>query len=206
VGEGEPVIDAGCGSGRQARELAAAGYRVVGVDRSPELVAAARAGGVDRAEFVVGDLLEWRPEEPAAAVLCRGVLNDQREGAERARALGSLAEMLRPGGLLVGDVRERDSSARRYAAGRRTERRIDTGSGELALESDSGWDGAEIVVDERIRRGDREWRCEVRMRPWTRDELESGLAAAGFEAVELHDSGAAGARGDRIVFSARARA
>jgi SAM-dependent methyltransferase len=204
VGTGEFVVDAGCGTGRQARELAGAGYRVIGVDRSPQLVAVARAGGA--LDFAVGDLLEWRPREPAAAVLCRGVLNDLLEEEARQRALGALGAMLRAGGVLVGDVRERDRSADRYATPRTTERRVQTDRGELALAAESRWDGEEIVVDEHVRLGSREWRHEMRMRPWTRDGLEAGLAAAGFDGVELHDPGAAGARDDRIVFRARARA
>ena len=192
---GELIVDAGCGTGRQARELAAAGHRVVGVDSSPELVEVARSGG---GEFEVGDLRDWSPSEPAAAVLCRGVLNDIVEDDERRRAIEGLGAMLRPGGLLIADVRDRDRSAERYAEPRTTERSAET----LELESRSWWDGEQIVVDERIG----EWRHEMRMRPWAREELEARLAAAGFEGIELHDAGAAGARDDRLVFSARARA
>ncbi|MEX0674772.1 MAG: class I SAM-dependent methyltransferase [Gaiellaceae bacterium] len=39
---GRRTLDLGCGEGRLARDLAAAGYRVTGVDASPTLVAAAR--------------------------------------------------------------------------------------------------------------------------------------------------------------------
>lgn len=200
------MVDAGCGTGRQARELAREGYRACGVDRSPELIAVAEEAGADGVRFAVGDLLSWRPPERAAAVLCRGVLNDLLDDAERERALGSLAAMLRPGGVLIADVRDRERSAERYARPRRTDRRVETEQGELVLDAESRWDSERIVVDERVRLGGREWRHEMRMRPWARDELEAGLDAAGLGGVELHDPEAAGARGDRIVFSARARA
>lgn len=39
---GRRTLDLGCGEGRLARDLGAAGYRVAGVDASPTLVAAAR--------------------------------------------------------------------------------------------------------------------------------------------------------------------
>ncbi|HVY09798.1 MAG TPA: class I SAM-dependent methyltransferase [Mycobacteriales bacterium] len=39
------TLDIGCGEGRGARQLTALGYRVVGVDRSPSLVRAARERG-----------------------------------------------------------------------------------------------------------------------------------------------------------------
>ena len=69
------MLDAGCGSGRYAAELAAAGFRVTGVDRSTQLIAVAEARGA-RARFEVADLREWQPAEPFDAAVCRGVLND----------------------------------------------------------------------------------------------------------------------------------
>jgi SAM-dependent methyltransferase len=44
---GERILDLGCGDGALTAELVARGCRVVGVDASPEQIAAARARGVD---------------------------------------------------------------------------------------------------------------------------------------------------------------
>ncbi|EWY40116.1 trans-aconitate methyltransferase [Skermanella stibiiresistens SB22] len=44
---GERILDLGCGDGALTAKLATAGRAVVGVDASPELVAAARARGLD---------------------------------------------------------------------------------------------------------------------------------------------------------------
>ena len=44
---GRLTLDLGCGEGRLARDLKAAGYRLVGVDASPTLVAAAREADPD---------------------------------------------------------------------------------------------------------------------------------------------------------------
>ena len=61
-GTGGPVLELGCGSGRIAVALAADGYTVVGVDRSPAMLLRARerarAAGV-AAEFVSGDLRDF---------------------------------------------------------------------------------------------------------------------------------------------------
>lgn len=198
------VVDAGCGTGRHVRALASLGYRAVGVDRSAELIAQARRLGAD-AELVVGDLLTWRPKVPAAAVLCRGVLNDLTGAAERAAALPALAAMLARGGVLVADVREWERSAERYADGRRLERRGTTARGEVVLRSEMRADGArrELVADELIEAGGVEYRCEFRMKPWTRAELHGALDEARLGDVEELEPAVAGARDDRIVFVAR---
>jgi SAM-dependent methyltransferase len=49
------ALDAACGSGRYSALLAGRGHRVVGVDRSPDMLARARAR-VPQGEFLLGDL------------------------------------------------------------------------------------------------------------------------------------------------------
>ena len=44
---GERILDLGCGDGAFSAMVAARGAEVVGVDRSPQLVAAARTRGID---------------------------------------------------------------------------------------------------------------------------------------------------------------
>ena len=46
-GEGEKILDLGCGDGRLTERLAAGGASMVGVDLSAEMVSAARARGVE---------------------------------------------------------------------------------------------------------------------------------------------------------------
>jgi len=53
---GRTVLDLGCGVGDLAAELVARGARVIGIDANEELVAAARALKLERADFRVGDL------------------------------------------------------------------------------------------------------------------------------------------------------
>src|SRR5271157_4459807 len=43
---GERILDLGCGDGQLTRRIAATGASVVGVDNSPEMVAAARSRGI----------------------------------------------------------------------------------------------------------------------------------------------------------------
>jgi SAM-dependent methyltransferase len=51
---GRRTLDLGCGEGRVARDLAALGHRVTGIDTSPSLIAAAREADASR-DYVVGD-------------------------------------------------------------------------------------------------------------------------------------------------------
>jgi trans-aconitate methyltransferase len=44
--EGESILDLGCGDGQLTRRIAATGASVLGVDASPEMVAAARKNGI----------------------------------------------------------------------------------------------------------------------------------------------------------------
>jgi len=44
---GERILDLGCGDGVLTKKIATAGATVVGVDAAPEMVAAARARGID---------------------------------------------------------------------------------------------------------------------------------------------------------------
>jgi malonyl-CoA O-methyltransferase len=70
---GRVVVDVGCGTGRHAIRLAAAGARVVALDFSPRMLEVARAkAGAERACFVRHDVTAPLPLRDAAAdrVLC----------------------------------------------------------------------------------------------------------------------------------------
>ncbi len=101
---GMRVLDAGCGPGRHALELAARGISVVGVDLSPEFVELARAATGDLpAEFRVGDIraLGFDAEFDAVICLCQGGFGLLGGGDGETAALRQLAGALRPGGRLA---------------------------------------------------------------------------------------------------------
>ena len=91
---GAEVLDAGCGTGRYAIELARRGYVVHGLDQSPELIEVAtraRAGSPGRVSFTVGDIARL-PASRYSAILCRGVLNDIIDDAGRDTVFAAFAE------------------------------------------------------------------------------------------------------------------
>jgi SAM-dependent methyltransferase len=101
------VIDLGCGSGIWARELAAAGYDVLGIDQSAAMIAIARKRAPEarfRAEsFLTAEL------PPCAAVTalgeCFNYLFDPGNTEQGLlRLLRRIYNTLHPGGLLIFDV------------------------------------------------------------------------------------------------------
>jgi ubiquinone/menaquinone biosynthesis C-methylase UbiE len=110
------VLDVGGAAGAYAGWLAAAGYAVHLVDAVPRLVAEARrrSGDLPRpiASCEVGDARALSfPAESADVVLLLGPLYHLTEEADRARALGEAARVLKPGGLLFAAAISRWASA-----------------------------------------------------------------------------------------------
>src|SRR5438067_7022288 len=72
------VADLGCGPGNLTATLAERWpeAEILGVDNSPEMIAAARAesGGGSRLTFSQGDVREWRPERPVDVLIANAAL------------------------------------------------------------------------------------------------------------------------------------
>lgn len=118
------VVDLGCGSGILARQLADAGYHVLGIDASEAMIALARRRAPQA---------ELRVESFVAAALptCVGVtaigevLNYQfdagNDESARVRLLRRVRDALVPGGLFMFDVagpeRARQAAQRTFAEG-----------------------------------------------------------------------------------------
>lgn len=95
------VADLGCGPGTLTVDLAARwpDAHVVGVDSSPEMIAAAPA--TDVVEFVETDLREWSPEQPVDVLVSNAALQWVPGHLE---LLPRLAGYLAPGGWLAFQV------------------------------------------------------------------------------------------------------
>ncbi|WP_283633945.1 class I SAM-dependent DNA methyltransferase [Mycolicibacterium poriferae] len=99
---GSTVLDAGCGTGRVAIELAARGFAVVGLDADPAMLAAARSKAPDL-RWIEADLLDTGAHLSEAfdlVALPGNVMIFLDRGTEP-DVVGQLAARLRPGGLLV---------------------------------------------------------------------------------------------------------
>ena len=186
---GSRVLDVPCGQGRHAHLLAEAGFDVVGLDYSTELLARARSRGTGaRLHYRRGDMrklpAQWRGRFDAVLNLFTsfGFFTDPRD--DRA-VIREFARVLRPGGVLVWHGASRDGVMARFL-GRdwwttknntliAQERRFDPLSGQLTVES--VWRGPRNV-------GSR----EHRIRLYSPTHLAELCAGAGLVVEQAYES------------------
>jgi SAM-dependent methyltransferase len=100
------VLDVPCGDGRHMAGLVQRGYRVLGIDCEPSVVAEARAAGLDAR---VGDMRDLAAHgEGFDALVCLWASFGYFDAPTNQAVLGQFAERLRPGGRLVLDVYHRE--------------------------------------------------------------------------------------------------
>jgi ubiquinone/menaquinone biosynthesis C-methylase UbiE len=102
VEAGEEVLDVACGTGNAATRAAQAGARVVGVDLTPELLAAGERLADElglRIEFVEGDAeaIPFEPDSFDVVVSTFGCMFAPRQAV----AAAEIVRVLRPGGRLA---------------------------------------------------------------------------------------------------------
>jgi SAM-dependent methyltransferase len=211
---GAEVLDAGCGTGRYAIELARRGFVVHGLDLSPELIEVARQARADvtgGVSFTVGDIARL-PTSRYAAILCRGVLNDIIDDVGRDAVFAVFAETLQTDGVLILDVRDWGASLERKTREPLFRGRVSTDRGELTFTSITTLDSEhrQLLISERhelIGRDD-ERVSDYRfvMRCWERAELDTLLAHHGFGSVSFfgaYDPDIAVGATDRLVVVAQ---
>ena len=94
---GERILDLGCGDGALTARIAEAGAEVVGLDAAPDMVAAARARGLDARH---GDAAGMDFAGAFDAVFSNAALHWMTRPAP---VLAGVARALRPGGRFVGE-------------------------------------------------------------------------------------------------------
>lgn len=105
------VLDLACGFGRHANKLAERGYQVVGVDIMPGFLDLARAGAEDlgvQVDYRSGDMRSIRFEQEFDRALLLFTAFGYFEDEGNLEVLKTLSSALKPGGLLLFDVPNRD--------------------------------------------------------------------------------------------------
>lgn len=201
---GASIVDVGCGSGFLARLLTKHGFRVTGIDLSPEMVAHARSG-VPEAEFHVGDARHFALPGPFdAAVSTFDTLNHILSPADLGLVLGNIAGSLAPGGLFLFDVLEEEA----YKTHWNESYAVVEDDHVLAI-TGAGFDPSDRLARCSItmfRRTDDAWQrsdTTVVERCYTHREIGEALRGAGFGKVTAHDArdlGMAGELGAGRIF------
>src|SRR6185436_19905921 len=95
---GERILDVGCGEGTLTRKIVERGSTVLGIDNSPEMIAAARAAGIDALLLDAADM-QFFGEYDAA--FSNATLHWVLEKEQAARAI---FHALKPGGRFAGEM------------------------------------------------------------------------------------------------------
>ncbi|HWR17242.1 MAG TPA: class I SAM-dependent methyltransferase [Terriglobales bacterium] len=188
IPRGGAVLDLCCGSGEMARELSARGYRVVGLDGSPEMAKIARANA-PQAKFFVADAKCFSAAPVFDAVLSSfNSLAHAHDANELRLILQNAKAALKPHGILLFDL----SMEEQYAAKWR-------GSFGEVHEDVSWIVRASFNADARLARNDitlfrkngTSWKREdfsFSQTCHSRTEVENAALANGFSHIESFDA------------------
>ena len=194
---GARVLDCAAGTGQLAVGLASRGFEVVATDASGSMVGRTRALAAEHGVTLRAEVCAWEQlagqdlGEQYDAVLCVGnSLTHANGSAARRAALAAMAAVLAPGGVLVVTSRNWER-VRREGSGLRVADRLVERNGRRGLVI-YAWDIPDARDDPHfldvavalLADGDAVTTHRERMRlaPFTRDELDDDLRAAGLVA------------------------
>ena len=95
---GERILDVGCGDGTLTKKIVGRGATVLAIDNSPEMIAAARANGVDALQLAAEDMQFFAEFD---AVFSNATLHWVLEKEQAARAI---FRALKAGGRFAGEL------------------------------------------------------------------------------------------------------
>ncbi len=184
------VLDFGCGTGRLAIAMAAAGHDVTGVDPArASLDAARRKPGAERVRWIEGSYQVLPARTYDAALLTSHVAQFLTDDREWLAALRALRRSLRPGGRLIFD--SRDPADRRWTRwnpvdSRRTVLLPDGDPVETWTEVTSVDGGLVSFTQHYVFTDGEERTSEATMRFRAEHELRRSVEAAGFDVDRIY--------------------
>ncbi len=181
------ILDAGCGPGRIAVELASRGAKVTGIDVIRSFLTAAddsaRAEGVQM-ELIQGDLRKFvRPQAFDAAISVYTSFGYCDDPEDDKLIIKNIAQSLKPGGWFIIEMTGREIAVRDFTEGEWFERGGMTVLTEYAVEG--AWEGLRsrwILLDEKGQKTDHTYV----QRLYSGVELKALLLECGFSSAEIY--------------------
>lgn len=170
---GSRVLDVPSGFGRFAQPLHDAGYRVTGIDASPDQIRRAERDHPGPS-YHVGDMREPVGGPYDAVLNLFSSFGYFASDEEDRRCLSAWFDVLRPGGQLVIETMHRDRIAWSFDPDGGPVSDIETGSTDWA----TGVRTSQVSFGEETR--------EFRLRIYTATELVAAVADAGFVDIQTH--------------------
>ncbi len=185
--EGPAILDAGCGPGRIAVELASRGARVTGVDLIRPFLMAAQESAQDEGvelDLVQADLRAFsRPEAFDAAVSLYTSFGYCDTIEEDMQILRNISASIKAGGWFILEMTGREIAVRDFTEGEWFERGGFTVLTEFAVVG--AWEGLRsrwMLIDENGRKVDHSFV----QRLYSAVELKRLMMATGFSSVEIY--------------------
>ena len=113
---GEHILDVGCGTGQLTAEIAKSGAEVIGLDQSPQMIAAAKHNFPD-ISFEVADIAVTAYDNEFDAAFSNAALHWVRN---QQGAIAAIARALKPGGRLVFEMGGRGNIRQIWGAATQT--------------------------------------------------------------------------------------
>jgi SAM-dependent methyltransferase len=187
---GHALLDVACGTGKSFLPLLARGYRVVGCDISPAMLARA-AEKAPQARLVQADMRTLGRIGAFDLVTCLDdALNYLVEPADLHAALAGIRLNLGPGGIAIWDLNTLAMYRSEFATDRLTDRdgHFMVWHGETAAELAAGGP-AQATVEVFTPAGDGLWRRRSsvhRQRHWPHDQVRAIAGRAGLRLLAVH--------------------
>lgn len=191
LARGASILDAPCGHGRLSNVLAADGFRVTGVDRTPLFLNRARDEADQlgaEVDYYEGDLRALPVSGPFDAVLCWFTSFGYFDDEDNRLVLQQFANVLGPGGTLLIETMHHDGFVRGFTgapAATVTERGDDLMVDVTTFDSVMG----RIETERTVRRGEHVRRSHHSVRLPTVPEFDEWLRTAGFSARKYSERG-----------------
>jgi SAM-dependent methyltransferase len=185
VERGATILDVGCGTGRQALELASRGYEVMGLDLSLPMLTRASDEAQQRGlkiNFVQADMCEIDFNESFDAAFCVGSTYGFFDDDKNNHVIERLHRALKPGGTLLLEVVNRDC-----AAGQHPGMVWYEGEGCVCMEETNfNWVTSRLEGKRTLLMEDgRQKEQKFSLRLYSLHELGRSLHSAGFRVIEV---------------------